>query len=107
METKLGGDHMLVLQGLDYRIWAEANRARLMQRLDCRTEVPFEISYCVGGKGGGTPSWSVHAAAQLNALAPDLRWHVQEVTDWTDDDLKATRGGFRSYPLSDSPRKTS
>ena len=25
VETKLGADHMLVLQGLDYRIWAEAN----------------------------------------------------------------------------------
>ena len=49
VETKLGGDHMLVLQGLDYLIWAEANRARLTSRLDCRPDVPIEIAYCVAG----------------------------------------------------------
>jgi hypothetical protein len=58
VETKLGGDHMLVLQGLDYRTWAEANRARLTSRLDCRPDVPIEIAYCVGGKNGGPPAWS-------------------------------------------------
>jgi len=83
VETKLGADHMLVLQGLDYRIWADANRQRLCTRLDCRLDVPLEISYCVGGKDGGEPSWSAHAGAQLLALATDLRWHVQEVRDWT------------------------
>lgn len=31
VEPELRGDHMLVLQGLDYRSRAEANRARLTQ----------------------------------------------------------------------------
>ena len=100
VETKLGSDHMLVLQGLDYRIWAEANRDRLTQRLDCRTDVPMEVSYCVGGKNGGKPAWSPHTKAQLGALAPDVRWHAQEVTGWTGDDLLARRAGLRIYPVA-------
>ncbi|WP_456598805.1 hypothetical protein [Blastococcus sp. SYSU DS0616] len=99
VETKLGGDNMLVLQGLDYRIWAEANRSRLTARLDCRRDVPFEIAYCVGGKDGGAPTWSRHAVAQLQALAPDLRWHVQEVTHWFDDRPSCRRGPLRTFPL--------
>lgn len=99
VETKLGADHMLILQGLDYLIWAEGNRKRLTSRLDCRTDAPFEIAYCVGGKDGGPPTWSAHAGEQLNALAPDLRWHVQEVTDWTGDAAKSRRGPLHTYPL--------
>lgn len=99
VETKLGGDDMLVMQGLDYLIWAEANRDRLTTRLDCSPGVPFEIAYCVGGRKGDTPTWSPHAAAQLATLASDVRWHVQEVTDWTGDDPRSTRGATRAFPL--------
>lgn len=99
VETKLGGDHMLVLQGLDYRIWAEANRERLTSRLDCRTDTPFEMAYCVGVMAGGVPGWSPYTAAHLSALAPDVRWHVQEVTGWTDGAPQAKRGPLRTYPL--------
>jgi hypothetical protein len=106
VETKLGADHMLVLQGLDYRIWAEANRARLTKRLDCRTDVPLEISYCVGGKKGATPTWSSYTAAQLDALAPDLRWHIQEVTKWTGDGLDARRGTLQVPPMATSASAT-
>ncbi len=93
---------MLVLQGLDYRIWAEANRERLTARLDCRNDVPFEIAYCVGGKNGTAPSWSPYTAAHLDALAPDVRWHVQEVMDWTQDAPQSVRGAWRSFPVSAS-----
>lgn len=99
VETKLGADDMLILQGLDYLIWAEANRDRLTQRLGCHRHVPFEIAYCVGGKAGGPPGWSAHAKAQLEALAEDVRWHLQEVTNWTDDSPQSTRGPLRTYPL--------
>ncbi len=99
VETKLGADHMLILQGLDYLVWAEGNRARLTSRLDCRSDAPFEIAYCVGGKDGGPPTWSAHAGAQLNALAPDLRWHVQEVRGWTGDGARSRRGPLQTYPL--------
>lgn len=104
VETKLGSDHMLVLQGLDYLIWANANRDRLTTRLDCQPKVEFEISYCVGGKGGNQPQLSPHAPGQLNALAPDLRWHVQFVTDWVDDAPKSKRSPLRVIPSS-SPVK--
>jgi hypothetical protein len=99
VETKLGGDHMLILQGLDYLIWAEANPERLTLRLDCRADAPFEIAYCVGGKDGGLPAWSSHAGQQLKALAPDLRWHIQEVTEWTGDAARSRRGEQHTYPL--------
>jgi len=98
VETKLDGDHMLVLQGLDYRIWAEANRSRLTQRLDCRPDVPIEIAFCVGGAGGGEPGWSSYTQAQLEALAPDVHWHVQEVTDWTDDSATSRRSRACTWP---------
>jgi hypothetical protein len=98
VETKLGGDDMMILQGLDYLIWAETNRDRLTARLDCRSTVPFEIAYCVGGQNGGTPTWSRHAAAQLSALAPDLRWHVQEVTGWFEDQPVNRRHALRTFP---------
>ena len=90
---------MLVLQGLDYRIWAEANRERLTSRLDCRRQIPLEISYCVGGKGGGAPSWSPYTAAHFAALGKDVRWHIQEVTDWTGDNPQSRRGRTRTFPL--------
>jgi hypothetical protein len=98
VETKLGADDLLVLQGLDYLIWAEANRDRLTSRLDAQRTIPFEISYCVGGKKGTDPSWSRHAKAQLQALAPDVLWHVQEVTNWTDDGASAERLPLRQLP---------
>lgn len=106
VETKLGADDMLVLQGLDYLIWAEANRSRLTSRLDCRREIPIEIAYVVGGKGGGEPTWSRHAAAQFDAVHPDIRWHVQQVTDWTEDDPHCTRGALHTFPITASASAT-
>ncbi|GIG41207.1 hypothetical protein [Cellulomonas phragmiteti] len=82
VETKLDGDDMLVLQGLDYWIWANANRDVLAQRLDCSPSVPIEIVFCVGGKTGGEPLSSRHMEAQLAALPPGLTWRVVHVTDW-------------------------
>jgi hypothetical protein len=70
----------------------------LTQRLDCRSDFPLEIAYAVGGKAGGRPTWSPYAGAQLAALAPDIRWHVQEVTDWTDDHPRSTRSPLRAWP---------
>jgi len=98
VETKLGVDDMLVLQGLDYYIWAEANRARLTTRLDCRPDVDFEISYCVGDKEGKEPQLSRHATGQTNALADDIRWHVQLVSDWVGDNPTADRFPLRLVP---------
>jgi hypothetical protein len=103
VETKLDEDDMLVLQGLDYRIWAEANLARLAARLDCQPHIPIEICYAVASKGDGEPKWSRHAAAQFDALAPDIGWHVQHVTGWTDDDPSCRRGPARTFPLPPLP----
>jgi len=105
VETKLGSDDMLVLQGLDYYIWANANRDRLTTRLDCRSDVEFEISYCVGGEHGKQPQLSRHAQGQLNALAPEIRWHVQQVSDWVDDHPKSKRSPLRQLPAP-PPSKT-
>lgn len=106
VETKLGTDDMLILQGLDYLIWAEANRERLTQRLDCHPGVPFEIAYCVGGKDGSTPSWSARTSAQLAALADDIRWHVQEVTRWAEDAPTSQRHPLRTFPRPEPDKQT-
>jgi hypothetical protein len=103
VETKLGTDEMLVLQGLDYYVWANANRGRLTTRLDCGLRVDFEISYCVGEKGGKEPQLSRHAPGQLSALADDVRWHVQLVSDWVEDHPRAERWPLHVVPLPPHP----
>lgn len=85
VETKLGADDMLVLQGLDYWIWAQANRDRLTRRLECHRNVPIEVAYCVGEKAGQQPTLSRHAGGQLAALPSDMRWRLVSVRDWIND----------------------
>ena len=98
VETKLGGDDLLVLQGLDYRIWAQANREQLALRLDCSPTVPVEIAYCVGGTNGGDPESSRHLDAQLDALHPDIRWRLLHVTDWAGDEPPKVAPARESHP---------
>lgn len=75
VETKLGGDELLVLQGLDYWIWAEANRALLTAHLGVAEDSPIQLDFVVDGLG-------VHAAAQAEALAGELPWRFRLVSDW-------------------------
>jgi len=54
---------------------------------------------------GKQPQLSRHAQGQLNALAPEIRWHVQQVSDWVDDHPKSKRSPLRQLPAP-PPSKT-
>ncbi|MEQ1504671.1 MAG: hypothetical protein ABMB14_20695 [Myxococcota bacterium] len=80
VETKLGGDEMLVLQGLDYWVWAEANRAELTQLLDAPADAPFQIDFVVAADKG--VAIGTHSASQAEALAGEIGWRFREVVAW-------------------------
>lgn len=84
IETKLGTYDLLVLQGLDYLIWAERHREQLTNKLSLPSDAPIELHFVVGGKGGAEPSLSRWIPAQLDALASDIDWRLHYVEDWFD-----------------------
>ena len=51
IETKVGGDKMLILQGLDYWIWATANRAKLAKLCGLQTSTPDVVIHFIVAKG--------------------------------------------------------
>jgi hypothetical protein len=82
IETKLGSFDQLVLQGLDYYIWAQRHHSALARKLSLPDEAPLELHFVVGGKNGGSPVLSRYVAAQLEALGEDIHWRVHFIEDW-------------------------
>lgn len=87
VETKLAADEMLVLQGLDYWIWAANpdNAKWLTERLhaDPNRASP-RLVYAVGGKGGKSPTLSRYAKLHLDLLHDDVSWRLALINDWLD-----------------------
>lgn len=86
VETKLAGDDQLVLQGLDYWMWASRGRnfEWLRQRLHADPQASLRLLYAVGGKGGATPKLCKQALAQLDALHHEVNWSIALIRDWTE-----------------------
>lgn len=85
VETKLGGDDMLVLQGLDYWIWASnpANKNWLTGRLDADPRrAQLKLLYAVGGRMGTVPRLDKYAQAQLHALHPSVDYRLALIDRW-------------------------
>jgi hypothetical protein len=85
VETKLGGDDMLVLQGLDYWIWAAAqgNASWLRRRLHADPRRSrTQLLYAVGGRGDTRPRINKYAKAQFDALHPDVNWRLALLENW-------------------------
>jgi len=83
IETKIGDDPMLVLQGLDYWIWAMANRAELARRFRLPTETPSVlIDFVVSKTAAGRPAIGPYTRAQSLALAPEVGHRFTEVRGW-------------------------
>lgn len=83
IETKIGDDPMLVLQGLDYWIWAMANRAELARRFRLPTETPpILIDFVVSKTAAGKPSIGPYTRAQSIALAAEVGHRFTEVSGW-------------------------
>jgi len=84
VETKLTGndDALLVLQGLDYYIWANAYRDVLRSRLGAPSQAELEIHYVVGEAPNGAVKVSHYTKALAEALDDSIRWRFQVVRGW-------------------------
>ncbi|MGY1680633.1 PGN_0703 family putative restriction endonuclease [Geodermatophilus sp. SYSU D01176] len=89
VETKLASndDALLVLQGLDYLTWAHAYRDVLADRLGASPAARLVLDLVVGADADGQVALSRYSAALLAALADDVAWSVQAVTDWFGPDV--------------------
>ena len=106
VETKIGPDPQLGIQGLDYWAWTRAYQPELVgdqDDLDVAPSIRFVL---------GTSSKALlhaAAAATLEAIRPTIDWRVQVVQDWdTLDPTKhllrpsvAERLGPRTLPAGD------
>lgn len=85
VETKLAADDLLVLQGLDYWIWASRsqNKEWLFSRLHADGKrARLRLLYAVGAPDGSTPQLSKYAKVHLDALADEVDWRIALITDW-------------------------
>ncbi len=81
VETKIGADTMLVLQGLDYWLWCRANADHVNSRLQTTSRRLPAISFVVApAKPGGEPI-SIYTAAQAEALHREIEWRFVVVDD--------------------------
>jgi len=87
IETKLASnqDELLVLQGLDYYLWATVFREVLQTQLTTDGKAHLEIHYVLGKAPGKTTSLPPVTRALALALSPQIQWHFHTVTDWYDE----------------------
>ena len=87
VETKIGHDEFVVLQGLDYWIWARSNKDLLRERfrnahgIEIRDDVA--VDYVLGDEskpGHSVPILSPYAAAHLRYLPSDMRWRLHRAS---------------------------
>jgi hypothetical protein len=84
VETKLASnpDDLLVCQGLDYYIWAQAYRQALIDRLGAPGHAAFEIHYVIGDTTRGKIHRSSYLPAQARNLDSAVRWRFQTIRKW-------------------------
>ncbi|MBK5221566.1 MAG: hypothetical protein JJE52_01550 [Acidimicrobiia bacterium] len=112
VETKIGPDPMLALQGLDYWIWATAHRDGLVAHLtddlnhNLAPSPRIVIDYVLGATPGA-PLVSPYTAAQLELIDGSVPWQVHTVADWDGDDTTISSFGRRlvpEWPRATTPR---
>jgi len=109
VETKIGPDPMLVLQGLDYWIWASAHRSELAAHLtekfeaDIDLEKPPVIDFVIGAKDGQYQH--PITASVVSALDGAIRWRFHTVDHWDRPDAAIASLPTRRT-LPDSPPVT-
>lgn len=84
VETKLDSDEMLILQGLDYWVWAtrDDNATWLRDRLYAHTTAPIKLLFAIGGKGGDAPKIGKYERAHLEVLSPEIDWRIAKISQW-------------------------
>jgi hypothetical protein len=106
VETKIGHDEMLILQGLDYWIWAQSNATLLASHFKIDKITHIVIDYVVGTKDGHSPAASQHALispyapAQLEAMSQDIDWQVHLCTGWATTSPAMTALGPHTIPAT-------
>lgn len=104
VETKVATnqDDLLILQGLDYYIWAQTYRSSLVSWLSAPNRTDFEIHYVIGAQAG-----SAHASrftpAQVRSLAPNVRWRFQTVDNWFHGPTQVGEVTARLRPVGATP----
>lgn len=85
VETKIASnaDELLVLQGLDYYVWARAYLEPLRVRLGAPKRTDLEIHYVIGAAPDGTVHPSRFTRPLAEALDDTVRWRFQIITDWS------------------------
>ncbi len=92
VETKLGHDPMLVIQGLDYWMWAkrQENRAWLLRRMNVGPQhTETRLLFAIGAKNKARPSIDRYSRALLRVLDQSIRWQFGLITSWHDDEIAA------------------
>lgn len=111
IETKLGPFDRLVVQGLDYWIWATANASSLAKWLDLPTGSGIDIDYVVAEKTPGHGVIGSYTSGQAEALQGAIRWRFTTIRDWAaGGEPEVHRLPLRTPPLGSkgrpAPRKT-
>lgn len=101
VETKIGPDPMLVLQGLDYWLWTKAHLPELRSHLHAHGIVVsgspvVHVDYVVAPSPAG---WlSPYTAAQLEALVGEIAWRVHRWDEWNSEQPTMTSHPKRQVP---------
>lgn len=111
VETKLGPFDRLVVQGLDYWIWANVNRTGLAELLDLPADAGIEIDYVVAEKTAGHGLVGSYTSGQAEALQGAIRWRFTTIRNWNGADapvidrlpLRTLPSGSKGRP---APRKS-
>lgn len=87
IETKIGLDPMLVLQGLDYWVWATEHRTELIELLrsrghTVRDEAVVRLDFVIGTKNDTDTADLRYVTPQLEALDGSISWRVGLVNGW-------------------------
>lgn len=101
VETKIGGDEMLVLQGLDYLLWTLAHRDALAAALEARADLEPVVDFVVAGTSSTANAIGPYTAAQAEALHGSIRWRFHIADGWQAGDL--TISGCQSRSMPDPP----
>lgn len=81
VETKIGADTMLILQGLDYWLWCRANSSHASAAVGASSSRPPVIDFLVAPADPGGEPISIYTAAQAESLDRDIEWRFIIVGD--------------------------
>lgn len=107
VETKIGRDPFVVLQGLDYWIWAQANADLLTDYFERKRNVTLRdvrdtvVDYVLGDEsdaGSGKNILSGYAAAHLKHLPQEMRWQLHRAHPIDTGHVRLDSLGEREQP---------